>query len=158
MDAVFYFLFHEQDFGSNEPKDRQLAFYLTNLNRPWSEIENDVYGCEDQLEMKYGMHNWLGYSWLGYSGGEANVLGYSSYEVKEHHHNELMEKWRQAFVGICPDCEISAVYELPHDAINDAEILQFTKAAHEHTQAQKMRDTLTTHVSARGSAAQQKKM
>lgn len=152
MDAVFYFLFHEQDFGSNEPNDRHLAFYLTNLNRPWSEIENDVYEYEDQLEMKYGVHNWLGYG--------ANVLGYSSYEVEAHHYDELMQQWRQSFLSMSPGCVVSDVFvlDINQKTLEPAEIFQNTKDAYEQQQAQIMRDTLNTHISVVKSKGPIKKM
>lgn len=155
MDAVFYFLFHEQDFGSNEPNDRHLAFYLTNLNRPWSEIENDVYEYEEQLEMKYGVHNWL-----GYSGGGANVLGYSSYEVEAHHYDELMQQWRQSFLSMSPGCVVSDVFALAinRKTLEPTEIFQHTKDAYEQQQAQLLRDRLNANITISASPTAAKKM
>lgn len=69
-----------------------------------------------------------------------------------------MEQWRQAFAEHAPGCVVSNVFEVPNmDDMNDADILQFTKNAHEQFLAQQLHDTITTHVSG-GTVAPSKKM
>lgn len=153
MDAVFYFTFYiDPTDNDDEYTTRHLGFYINNIRRPWSQLEEDLADVASDFEMEYGVHDW------GSSPSGVNTIGYHSSEVEEQRCDELMEQWRQAFLEHAPDCVVSDVVEVPNmDDMNDAEILQFTKEAHEHQQAQQLRDTLNSHVSG-GSVAPSKKM
>lgn len=152
MDAVFYFSFYETDNGNNEPSVRHLGFCIGNVTRPWNEIAEDVYECEDQLERTYGLH-----SWMNAPHGGTNIFGYQSYEVKAAHHDELMEQWRQAFLRISPGCVVSGVLDLDLNAVGaPSKIVQHAKDLYEHQQAQQLRETLNTHVSTGRSTALKK--
>lgn len=153
MDAVFYFSFHEPDKGDNEPNVRHLGFCVGNATRPWNVIAEGVYECEDQLERTYGLH-----SWMNGPSNSVNLFGYESYEVKEHHHDELMEQWRQAFLRISPGCVVSGVLDLDLNAMGTApsKIVQHAKDLYEQQQAELLRETLNTHVSTGRSTAAKK--
>lgn len=155
MDAVFYFSFYEPDHGDNEPTVRHLSFYITHANRPWNEVENDMYEFEEQFEQKYGMHNWL----RSPSNG-IDLFRYESYEVKEHQHDELMERWRQAFLRLSPGCAVSEVFALGIDdtKMSSAHIFQYVKDTFEQQQAQQLRDTLAAHIITPASTAAAKKI
>lgn len=161
MDAVFYFSFEtfENFFDESSPV-RSVGFYIANILQPWDEVTNHLSDTASDLKDAYGAHNCCT------SPAGVNAVGYTSHEVEVEHRAELMEQWRQAFLKICPGCEVSAVYELPYDpksttmqnVLNNAEILQYLKDAHEHTQAQQLRNTLATHVLAPVCAAPPKKI
>lgn len=160
MDAVFYFSFETFENFFDESPVHSVGFYITNILQPWNEVSNHLSNTASDLKSAYGAHNWCT------SLANVNAIGYTSYEVEDDQRAELMEQWRQAFLKICPGCEVSAVYELPNDSrntamqnvLNDAEILQYLKDAHEHTQAQLLRNTLATHVLAPVCAAPSKKI
>jgi len=163
MDAVFYFTF-ENTYNFNEDPPplplHSVGFYIANLHQVWSEITphlsevqshfDDVYGLLDDCTSPSGV----------------NAIGYTSDQVNRTQRDELIEKWREALLRICPGCQLSAVYDLPNHPmntpmrhiLNDAEILQYLRNAHEHTQAQIQRDTLNANVSGNGSAAHPKKI
>lgn len=153
MDATFYFSFHEPNCPEDEePLERHLGFYVTNL-RPWDEIEDDIEQFEEQIKRKYGMDGLL----ISY-GTVVNAFGYESYEVEVDQQDELMEQWRKDFLRMSPECVVSDVFALTIDQIMmpSAHILQHAKDEHEQQQAQKLHDTLTTHVSVSPSAARKK--
>lgn len=162
MDAVFYFTFEDiYSFDKDPPPVlRSVGFYIENLHQPWSEITPHLSEAKSQLEDVYGIHD----DCTSPSG--VNAIGYTSYEVEDDQRDELIEKWRQAFLHICPGCQLSAVYDLPHHpmntamryALNDAGILQYIKDAHEHQQAQKLRETLNAHITTPASTAAVKKI
>lgn len=155
MDAVFYFSFYtDNDCDDNDESiPRALGFYVSNIRKPWSELEEDLADVASELELEYGVHDW------GSSPSGVNAIGYNSYEVEEERCDELMEVWRQAFLEHAPDCVVSAVYEVPNmDDMNDAEILQFTKNAHEQVLAELQRDTLNEHIKPTQSLSSPKKM
>ena len=153
MDAAFYFSFYEPDVGDNEPAVRHLGFYVSHM-RPWKEIPEEVYACGEVLGRRYGEHNFL----IDPDSG-INVFGYESYEVDTLHHDELMEKWRQEFLRISPKCVIGAVLDLEIDpAAKPLENFQYIKDTHEHQQAQRLRDTLTAHITTSASTAAVKKI
>lgn len=162
MDAVFYFTFEDIYSFDNDPPPvlRSVGFYIANMHHVWNEITPHLSEAKSQLEDVYGIHD----DCTSLSG--VNAIGYTSYEVEDDQRDELIEKWRQAFLRICPGCQLSAVYDLPHHpmntamryVLNDAEILQYLKDAHEHTQAQQLRDTLNTHISVVQSKGPIKKM
>lgn len=154
MDAVFYFSFYIDDnCDDDEPITRTLGFYVSNIRKPWSELEEDLSDVASELELEYGVHNW------GTAPSGVNAIGYNSYEVEEERCDELMEVWRQAFVEHAPGCVVSAVYEVPNrDDMNDADILEFTKNAHEQFLAEVQRDTLNTQIRGSGSVAPSKKI
>lgn len=91
-------------------------------------------------------------------GGGANVLGYSSYEVKEHHYDELMQQWRQSFLSMSPGCVVSDVFvvDINQKKLEPAEIFQNTKDAYEQQQAELLRETLNAHVRLPPAAADKK--
>ena len=155
MDAVFYFSFYEPDKGDNEPSVRHLGFCIGNATRPWNEIAEGVYECEDQLEQTYGAHNWMN----GPSNG-VNLFGYESYEVNAAHHDELMEQWRQAFLRISPGCVVSGVLDLDLNAVGAApsKIVQHAKDLYEQQQAELLRDTLSTNITTSAFPAAVKKI
>lgn len=154
MDAVFYFSFYNDANGDDdEPTTRFLAFYISNIRKPWGELEEDLADVASELELEYGVHDW------GSSPSGVNAIGYNSYEVEEERCDELMEVWRQAFLEHAPDCVVSNVVEVPNmDDMNDAEILRFTKNAHEHFLAEQQRGVLNAHVAPSASSAASKKM
>lgn len=155
MDAVFYFLFYDDDRcdADGERIAHNLAFYVTNMTRPWSEIEDDVYESAAQLEGEYGVHDWLT------SPAGVPAVGYASYEVQADRYDELMQEWRQAFVYMDPGCVVSEVFEVPNmNDMNDAEILQFTKDAHEQFLADQQRGVLDAHVTTSSTTIASKKM
>jgi len=154
MDAVFYFSFYiDTSDDDDEYNTLTVGFYVSNIRKPWSQLEEDLADVASELEMEYGVHDW------GTLSG-ANAIGYHSSEVKEEHCDELMERWRQAFMERDPGCVVSAVFEVPNmgDMNDDADILQYIKNAQEQQQAQQLRDTLNQHVANRGSVVAPKKM
>lgn len=154
MDAVFYFSFYIDDnCDDDEPITRTLGFYVSNIRKPWSELEEDLSDVASELELEYGVHNW------GTSPSGVNAIGYNSYEVEEERFDELMEVWRQAFVEHAPGCAVSEVFDVPNlENMNDAQILEATKHAHEHQQAERQRDTLNTQIRGSGFVAPSKKI
>jgi len=160
MDAVFYFSFYiDKEIETDDETDdesentRALAFYVSNISKPWSELEDDLADVASELELEYGVHDW------GSSPSGVNAMGYNSYEVEEERCDELMEVWRQAFAEHAPGCVVSNVFEVPNmDDMNDAEILQFTQSAHEQVLAEQQRGVLTAHVATSASSAASKKM
>lgn len=158
MDAVFYFTFYTdnneiRDDDTEECTIRHLGFYINNIRKPWSQLEEDLADVASELELEYGVHDW------GSSPSGVNAIGYHSYEVEEERCDELMEVWRQAFLEHAPDCVVSDVVEVPNmDDMNDAEILQFTQNAHEQVLAEQQRGILTAHVATSASSAASKKM
>lgn len=154
MDVVFYFSFHEQDHGNNELKDRQIAFYVTNLTKPWNEIETTVYDCEEQFHTQYGDHFWLGATGVP-------LFAYSSSYVQPHHYDELMQCWQQVFVLMDPNCVVSDVFVLGvnTNTLEPAEIIcERTKDLYEQQQAEKLRTTLTTYITTTNTVAPSKKI
>lgn len=155
MDAVFYFSFYIDDNcdDDDEPTTRTLGFYVSNIRKPWGELEEDLADVASELELEYGVHDW------GTFPSGVNAIGYNSGEVEEERCNELMELWRQAFVEHAPHCVVSAVVELSNvEDLTDADILEFTKNAHEQQQAERQRNTLNTHIRGSGSVAPSKKI
>lgn len=156
MDAIFYFSFYidnDNDGDDDEATTRTLGFYVSNICKPWGELEEDLADVASELELEYGVHDW------GTSPSGVNAIGYNSGEVEEERCDELMELWRQAFVEHAPGCVVSGVVELSNaEDLNDAEILQFTKNAHEQQQAELQRDTLNTHIRGSGFVAPSKKI
>ena len=154
MDAVFYFSFYIDDnCDDDEPITRTLGFYVSNIRKPWSELEEDLSDVASELELEYGVHDW------GTAPSGVNAIGYNSGEVEEERCDELMELWRQAFVEHAPGCVVSAVFDVPNlENMNDAQILEATKHAHEQQQAEIMRTTLDNHVGNVASVGSPKKM
>jgi hypothetical protein len=151
MDAVFYSIFFDYDKNQNQYISRSLAFYITDILMPWAELRNGIGAWERTLQESYGDHDWF----MPCSGLDS--IGFSSYDVDANHCDQLIQAWREVFVIESPGCVVSNVIEI-NETMSIIEIFEATKAAHEQQQAQKMRDTLTPHVSAKGSAAQQKKI
>lgn len=155
MDAVFYFTFYDHDNcdAAGEAASRSLAFCVGNIVRPWKELENDLADAVSELEEEYGTHDW------NTSPAGVNAIGYSSSEVEVSCYNELMEVYRQEFLNHSPNCVVSNVFEVPNiDDMNDADILQFTKDAHEQFLADQQRGVLDAHVTTSGTTIASKKM
>lgn len=154
MDAVFYFTFYnynDDTRDNDEPTSRFLAFYISNIRKPWSELEDDLADVASGLEMDYGVHDW------GSAPSGVNAIGYNSSEVEEERCAELMELWRQAFLEHAPDCVVSNVFDVPNmDEMNDAEILQFTQNAHEQLLAQQQRAVLNENITTPASSVSKK--
>lgn len=142
MDAVFYFTFYESDTGDNPPVARHVGFCV-NCMRPWTEIAEEVYECEEELGRRYGANNFLIDPYSGH-----NMFGYESYDVDALHHDELIEQWRQEFLRISPQCVVGAVVTLEIDpqAAKPLEIFQHIHDLHDQQQAQLLRATLTAHI------------
>lgn len=152
MDAVFYFTFYTandnemDDDDTEEDTSRSLAFYVSNIVRPWTELEEEIADAVSELELEYGTHDW------NTSPAGVNAIGYYSSEVEASRCDELMDIYRQEFSKHSPNCVVSAVFEVPNmDEMNDAEILQFIKNGLQ-------RATLNEHVTAAQSPASPKKM
>lgn len=144
MDAVFYFSFydHSNSNAAGESASRLLAFYISNILRPWSDLAGDLADASSELELEYGAHD------LVAPLAGVNAIGYYSSEVEVSECDALMERYRQEFLNHSPGCVVSNVFDVPDiDNMNDADILKFTKDAYEHQQSQQLRDTLNTHVS-----------
>ena len=148
MDAVFYFRFFQPNYTA-----RHLGFCISPLTQTWSETAEKIYECEHQLEHTYGVHNWL--TTLS---DRVNVFGYVSCEVQPHQQDELMEKWRQAFLHMIPTCVVSDVFVLDINTWSPTpvEIFQNAQNAHEVQQAQLLRDKLSSHLPTASTAATKK--
>lgn len=150
MDAVFYFSFYDYDYRYGPA--RCLAFYITSDTHTWEEIMGPASNRVKDLEDEYGTHSWC----QCHSG--VNTLIYRSDEVMGvEQQDQLMDAWRHAFLDYSPHCVVGEVCTVDIDNMDDAQILDVTKSAYEHQQAQLLRDTLTAHVS-NGLVAQSKKM
>ena len=154
MDAVFYFTFYtdnemdddDTEEDAEETTAHSLAFYISNIARPWNELEEELADAVSELELEYGTHDW------STSPAGVNAIGYYSSEVEASQRDELMEIYRQEFSKHSPNCVVSEVFEVPNmDQMNDAEILQFIKN-------ELQRATLNEHVTAAQSPASPKKM
>jgi len=164
MDAVFFMSFYKPDTNDDdEPVARHLGFCISHATRPWKDIAEDIYKCEDQLENAYGSFNWLNGP-TGNANG-LNIFGYEAYGVDACHCDELMEQWRQAFLRIAPGCVVSDVLVLDLDALTPKrfkmaskhlEIVQHVQHVYEQHQSQQLRTTLNTHVSTGRSTAAKK--
>lgn len=150
MDAVFYFTFYK--YENMRGTARSLAFYITSDTHTWDEIVGPASNRVKDLEDEYGTHSWC----QSHSG--VNTLIYRSDEVMGvEQQDQLMDAWRHAFLDCSPHCVVGEVCTVDIDNMDDAQILDVTKSAYEHQQAQLLRDTLTAHVS-NGLVAQSKKM
>jgi len=134
MDAVFYFTFYtnndnemdddDTEEDAEETTSRSLAFSVSNIARPWNELEEELADAVSELELEYGTHDW------STSPAGVNAMGYYSVEVEASRCDELMEIYRQEFLKHSPNCVVSAVLEVPNmDEMNDADILQFIQNA-----------------------------
>lgn len=157
MGAIFYFTFYTDndnemdDDDTEETTSRSLAFYVSNIVRPWNELEEDLADAVSELELEYGTHDW------STSPAGVNAVGYYSSEVDVSQHGELMEIYRQEFLKHSPNCVVSAVFEVPNmDNMNDAEILQFTQNAHEQMLAQQQHAVLTENITTPASSVSKK--
>lgn len=167
MDAVFYMSFYSfyKPDNDDEPVSRHLGFCISHATRPWKDLSEDIYKCEDQLENAYGSFSWLSGP-TGNSNG-LNLFGYEAYGVDTCQYDELMEQWRQAFLRIDPGCVVSDVLVLDLDALTPTrfklasktvEIVQHVQHVYQQHQAQQQRTTLNQQVAGRGSVPPLKKL
>lgn len=155
MDAVFYFTFYEHHriWPNEHPSSHSVGFYITNIDRPWMNLESNLVYLANSLSEEYGVHNWQS-SPVG-----VNVLGFNSYEVEEAKQNELVEAWRSAFARESPGCVVGKICTfLDADSVTDAQIVQFAEKMRAQHQAEHLRATLNTHVSVVHSVPPPKKM
>jgi hypothetical protein len=127
--AVFYFSFMcAHGFGEDETNYLNFGFNITKtgvakIAEKYGSYENFEQGdalyddfCEP-LESEYGVHDW------GSSpSDEVYGIGYHTYEVEKHLIPELMNKWRDVFVELCGNENVSQVVALSGDSGSDFEI------------------------------------
>lgn len=148
MDAVFRFHFY--DDTKDVPPTRSLAFFITNISRTWGEMDWIVSFTALNMETEYGNH-------CESVSARSNVIGYISSDIEGNRQDQLMQKWRTAFLNDFSGCMAGNVLDVTNVG-GDAKLLQYTKDLFEHQQAQQLRDTLNTHVGVVQSKTPTKKM
>lgn len=148
VDAVFYITFYRTT-GSNTGLLHRHAFYVDHLTQPWNTIEECLAAHAEELDEQYGEPDWS-------SSHTPNSFGCICFNVETQMHEELLNIWQHVFLKTWPQCVVGPVCVVDgHARITN--MLQITKDAHEHQQAQLLRNTLNAHVS-NGLVAQSKKM
>lgn len=145
MDAVFYTTFYR----TNGP-GHHAAFYVDNLPLSWKTIEEYLAVCAEELEEEWGEPDWS-------SSQTPNSFGCICYNIRPQLHEKLINLWRKTFCEEWPQCVVGPVCLIDAHTVKITDMLQTTKDAYEHQQAQLLRNTLNAHVSD-GLVAQSKKM
>lgn len=153
MDAVFYFHFYapQDDFTPA----RSLAFYATNITTPWDELDWKMGYSEGDIEAQYGAH--CGLMGLTIESSGTKLIGYSTSDIHEEQHQQLMNVWRATFLEIDPGCVVGDVCDVT-DMLGTVDIYRYVKDAYDQQQAQLLRERLTTHITNSGSTTVAKKM
>jgi len=132
MDAVFYLTFYEHHiiWPNEHPSCHSVGFYISNIKRPWMDLESNLVRLGCNFSEEYGVHNWQS-SPVG-----VNVLGYNSYEVEDAKQKELLDAWRRAFARESPNCVVGPVCAFPDtEGVTDAQIVQFIQEMRAQHQA-----------------------
>lgn len=105
-DTVFYFNFFNEDTDQETIK----GFIIKN----YENIEAELTVLDD-LESEYGVHDWS-----SRPDPRVNGIGFTSYEVDEALYDELMNNWREYFVSIVGEENVTQVFTV--SMMNDYEI------------------------------------
>ena len=142
MDAVFYFHFHEHNH--NTPT-HSLAFYVNTTEWTVDFMEGFVQGS---MAAQYGVHCNVMYK-------KTNIIGFRSWGIPSNQCQHVMEQWRQTFSQQF-SWGVSGVFDVTH--VKHDQMFSHVKQAHEQQQAQLLRATLTTHITAPNTVAPSKKI
>lgn len=153
MDAVLYFHFYDpnDDFRTT----RSLAFYAAHITTPWGELDRRMGYSERDIEAQYGGHRALIVLTISTTG--TKLIGYGSSEIHGERCQQVMNVWRATFLNIANGCVVSDVYDVTNVG-GALEIYRYVKDAHEHQQAQKLRETLNANITISASPTAAKKI
>lgn len=152
MDAVFYFHFHAPDHTTPV---HSLAFYVANITTAWDEVDWKMGYSEGDIEAQYGEH--CSSMVVTIASSETKLIGYSTSEIHEEQRQQVMNVWRATFLEIDPGCVVGDVCNVT-DMDGTVDIYRYVKDAHEHQQAQKLRNTLNANITIVASPTATKKM
>lgn len=146
MDAVFYITF----YPTNAP-GHHAAFYVNQLPTHWKTIEEHLATRAEQFEEHYGEPDWS-------SSQNPNSFGCICYNVESEMREQLVHIWQQIFLEAWPTCVVGPMCTVDAHTMTITDILQITKDAYEHQQAQLLRTTLNQQVTDSGCVGATKKM
>ena len=144
MDLVFWFHFCDPN---TERVLRSLAFYAANIKTTWDKLGEAMARHTENMSAQYGEQSGLHFIGI-------NMIVYNSVDINPEQYDLVMQSWRHAFATDLTDCEVGEVCDVTnvHD---NTEVYERTKRAHE---AQQLRASLTTHITAPALVAPSKKI
>lgn len=134
MNLVFCFHFCDPN---NDVVVRSLAFYADNVNTTLDNLYETMAYHTKKMDAQYGKQSGLFFA-------SFNLMSYNSVDISPNQHDLVMAAWRHVFVNSIAGCVVSEVYDVTNVGGN-AEVYEYTKQAYE---AEKLRATLTTHLTA----------
>ena len=149
MDVILYLQFiHPRQ----EVSTRALSLYVTNSGTMWGQLNADVLSSTTNVSAQYGEFRPI------MSSSRMSIISCMSLEIHDvQTQDQCMQMWRETVMQKIPGCVISDVVDVT-DACGFAEICEHTHRTHEQQQAECLRTTLTTHVTAPASVAPSKKL
>lgn len=149
MDVVVYVKFiHPRQ----EVPLRVLSLYATNININWSQLHTKFASATAHLSAQYGEIRPM------LPPSNINMISYMSLGIHDvQTQDQCMQMWRAALMKKIPGCVVSEMLDVT-DVRGLSQIYERTQHAHEQQQAEKLRTTLTTHMTAPANVAPSKKL